>query len=156
MRETRLAPEYGSLIEAAKEAAGHAYAPYSGFGVGAAVLGGSGAVHVGCNVESGAYPAGVCAERIAVGAAVAAGEERLAAVAVAGRWAGLQTLVPCGICLQLLVEFGLDLTVVSKQRGRWIAQPLDALLPMAFTLPEGVAPGPRAPLGRPTPQSEES
>jgi cytidine deaminase len=136
MAETTLGPELGLLIEAAKEAAGHAYAPYSGFGVGAAVLGGSGVVHVGCNVESGAYPAGVCAERVAVGAAIAAGEQRLVAVAVAGRQEGLETLVPCGVCLQLLAEFGPGLTVVSKQRGRWVAQPVGALLPMAFSLPE--------------------
>ena len=61
MVETTLSPELGRLIEAAKEAAGHAYAPYSGFGVGAAVMGGSGAVHVGCNVESALVPGrGVC------------------------------------------------------------------------------------------------
>jgi cytidine deaminase len=126
------------LIEAAKAVAVNAYAPYSGFGVGAAVLGGSGAVHVGCNVESAAYPAGVCAERVAVGAAVAAREERLVAVAVAGRREGLQTLVPCGVCLQLLAEFGEGLTIVSMQRGRWVAQPVGAFLPMAFSLPESV------------------
>jgi len=131
-----LGPELGRLIDAAKGAAGHAYAPYSGFGVGAAVLGGSGVVHVGCNVESASYPAGVCAERVAVGAAIAAGEERLVAVAVAGEKEGLETLVPCGVCLQLLAEFGAGLTVVSKQHGRWLAQPVSELLPLAFSLPE--------------------
>lgn len=136
MGETTLGSESGRLIDAAKTAAGRAYAPYSGFGVGAAVLGGSGAVHVGCNVESASSPAGVCAERVAVGAAIAAGEERLVAVAVAARREGLETLVPCGVCLQLLAEFGVGLTIVSKQRGRWVAQPVSALLPLAFSLPE--------------------
>ena len=72
-----------------------------------------------------------------MGAAIAAGEERLVAVAVAGPQESLETLVPCGVCLQLLAEFGPGLTVVSKQRGRWVAQPVSALLPVAFSLPEG-------------------
>jgi cytidine deaminase len=122
----------GALIDAAKEAAQEAYAPYSGFRVGAAVRGGSGRLYLGCNVENASYPVGLCAERNAVGSAIAAGEEALEAIALAS--AGeVETLLPCGMCRQFLAEFG-DLPVVTKQGGRWLAQPLSTLLPAAFSL----------------------
>jgi cytidine deaminase len=134
--EEALTPEDRALIQAAREAADRAYAPYSRFRVGAAVRGASGQVYRGCNVENASYPVGLCAERNALGSAVAAGEERIEAVAVAPGGEALETLLPCGMCRQFLAEFG-DLRVLSKQAGRWLAQPLSTLLPAAFRLEEG-------------------
>lgn len=133
--EESLSPELGRLIEAAKAAASRAYAPYSGFGVGAAVLSEAGTVHLGVNVENASFPAGLCAERAAAAAAVAAGHRDLRAVAVAPAGADVETLLPCGFCLQFLSELGRDLLVVAKERGRWVARPVSALLPAPFSLP---------------------
>ena len=83
-----------------------AYAPYSGFWVGAAVLDGDGRVHLGCNVENAAYPEGICAEANALGSMVAGGGRRIAAIAVAGGGAaGLAACTPCGGCRQRIWEF---------------------------------------------------
>lgn len=133
MGEEQLTPELARLIQAAREAAAHAYAPYSGLRVGAAVLAASGRIYPGCNVENSSYPVGLCAERNAVGSAVAAGERELQAIALSGGMEELQTLTPCGMCRQFLVEFG-ELTVVTKQDGHWVAEPLSALLPSPFRL----------------------
>jgi cytidine deaminase len=131
-----LMPDDSTLVEAAQAAAENAYAPYSRFRVGAAVRGASGRIYEGCNVENASYPVGLCAERNALGSAVAAGEERIEAVAVASADASLETLLPCGMCRQFLSEFG-DLRMLTKQAGRWVAQPLSTLLPAAFRLEQG-------------------
>ena len=102
------------LFAAAEQAADRAYAPYSGFAVGAAVAGESGRVYLGVNVENAAYPAGLCAERAALAAAVTAGERCPRAVAVAAG-PGADCL-PCGVCLQALAEFG-DPDVVARAGG---------------------------------------
>jgi cytidine deaminase len=131
-----LRPELGALVEEARRAAARAYAPYSGFRVGAAVLAASGKVYTGCNVENSSFPVGLCAERNALAAAVAAGEREMRALAVAGAGETAETagtLAPCGMCLQFMSEFG-DLEVVSKQRAHWVVQPLSVLLPQAFRL----------------------
>ncbi len=122
------------MIEAARAAAARAYAPYSGFRVGAAVLVASGRVYAGCNVENASYPVGLCAERNAVGSAVAAGETALVAVAVASLDLDPDDLTPCGMCRQFLAEFGRDILVVCRQGGAWRAVELRELLPGAFTL----------------------
>jgi cytidine deaminase len=119
------------VVKAAREVRSHAYAPYSRFLVGAAVLGESGRVFTGVNVENASYPLTVCAERNAVAAAVAAGERSIEAVAVvAGE--GKPT-PPCGGCRQVLSEFGPHMTVVSETpegvRAQWN---LAELLPEAF------------------------
>ena len=91
------------LIAAAQAAREHAYAPYSKFHVGAALLDEQGRIHAGCNVENAAYPQGWCAETSALAVMVAAGGRRVLAVAVCA--VGDQTITPCGGCRQKLSEF---------------------------------------------------
>jgi len=107
-----------------------AYAPYSRFPVGAALRTASGEVFVGVNVENAAYPAGVCAERTAVFSAVAAGQREFVAIAVASPGAGS----PCGICRQVLAEFGVDTEVIIADAEGVIRQVLTVaeLLPDSF------------------------
>lgn len=121
-----------ALLRAADGAMRHAYAPYSGFKVGAAVRGASGAVYAGANVENAAYPQGQCAEASALGALVSAGEVAITAVAVVGEHA--ERCSPCGGCRQRLSEFGKPETPVYL--GRPGTEPetvtLADLLPGAF------------------------
>jgi cytidine deaminase len=120
------------LRERAMAAMDRAYAPYSGFRVGAALLGSDGSITDGCNVENASYPAGICAERAALAAAVAHGERSFVAIAIATE---AQTPTPpCGLCRQALVEFSPALAVISVSRsGGEAAWPLSTLLPHAFT-----------------------
>lgn len=126
------------LRERALAAMDRAYAPYSGFHVGAALLGTDGSVTEGCNIENASFPATLCAERNAVGAAVTRGVHSFVAVVVATE-AEVPT-PPCGVCRQVLVEFAPHLHVISITRqgaeARWT---LDQLLPDAFT-PRYLAP----------------
>jgi cytidine deaminase len=117
-------------VAAARVARAQAYAPYSQFAVGAALVDDAGAVFVGCNVENAAYPSSICAERGAVMAAVAAGSRRFSFIVIVTD-ADVPT-PPCGSCRQVLAEFGLDLLVISvgaKDESRWR---LRDLLPDAF------------------------
>ena len=102
-----------ALLERALAAAAAAYAPYSHFRVGAVVVAASGRRYSGVNVENAAYPVGQCAERVALGAAVTAGERGLRAVAVASPDGDA---LPCGACLQARSEFG-DPVVVARAAG---------------------------------------
>lgn len=121
-----------TLRERAAAAMERAYAPYSGFKVGAALLGSDGSVSDGCNVESAAYPAGMCAERAALAAAVARGVRSFRAIAIVTS-ADAPT-PPCGMCRQALVEFSPQLDVVSFTRsGAEAVWTLSDLLPHAFT-----------------------
>lgn len=92
------------LIAAAKAAGQKAYAPYSGFPVGAALLGEDGRIYTGCNVENASYGLGLCAERAAVAAMVGAGVRRFTAAAVFAP-AARRPVSPCGACRQVMVEF---------------------------------------------------
>lgn len=119
------------LIAYAMNAREHAYAPYSRFKVGAALLGRSGKVYTGCNVENASYPAGTCAERCAVGKAVSEGEREFTAIAVIGDSEG--PCAPCGICRQVLSEFNPYMRVImTNLRGDTRVCAVSELLPGAF------------------------
>jgi cytidine deaminase len=121
-----------ALVAAARAARRHAHAPYSRFKVGAAVRAG-GAIHAGANVENASYGLTLCAERVAVGAAVTAGARRLEAVAIASGTD--EPTPPCGACLQTLAELGgpgLPIVLVGA-RGARVETTLGELLPRAFS-----------------------
>ncbi|HET6284548.1 MAG TPA: cytidine deaminase [Polyangia bacterium] len=122
-----------ALLKAARAVRRRAFAPYSGFAVGAAVLDQAGRIHVGCNVENASYGLTVCAERNAVAAAVAAGARSIRAVAVIT--AAAPAASPCGACRQVLAEFGAADTPVllAGPRGPAREHSLGALLPQSFT-----------------------
>lgn len=120
-----------ALRDAARAVQRRAWAPYSRFQVGAALLDDQGRLHVGCNVENATFGATVCAERNAVGSAVADGARRFVAVAVVTD-AG-HPVMPCGICRQVLAEFADDLEVFAYDgTGNLRVSSLDALLPERF------------------------
>jgi cytidine deaminase len=120
------------LLEAARRVRAHAHAPYSRYQVGAAVRAASGRVYAGANVENASYGLALCAERSAVAAAIAAGEKRLSAVAVVT--ATSPPAAPCGMCRQVLAEFGDDAlpVLLTNDRGERQDTTLGALLPHAF------------------------
>ena len=119
---------FEDLIRSASAARKQAYAPYSGFAVGAAVQCKSGAVFVGSNIENISYGLTICAERIAIGSAVAAGEREFVAIAVVADTT--EPIVPCGACRQFLAEFAPDLIIVSATvRGDQKVENLSHLLP---------------------------
>lgn len=123
------------LVREALEARERAYAPYSGYRVGAAILAEDGRIYRGCNVENVSYPACLCAERVAIGAMVAAGCTRFEALAVATKDGG----TPCGVCLQVLAEFAGDRdprVVCASESGRSAEYVLRDLLPHAFASSE--------------------
>jgi cytidine deaminase len=129
-----LSPAEQVLAQAARAARAHAYAPYSGYAVGAAVLTDDGQVVAGCNVENASYGLSVCAERVAVFRAIAAGARRLVAAAVCTPDGG----TPCGACRQVLLEFA----DAPESFAVWVVSPdrviarytLAELLPHGFRL----------------------
>jgi cytidine deaminase len=118
------------LIQLAQEARQRAYVPYSNYQVGAALVTPSGKFFTGCNVENAAYPASLCAERVAVFKAVSEGERQFAAIAVVSSNGG----TPCGSCRQVLAEFGSDTVVMIADSDGKLHQETSvaALLPCAF------------------------
>lgn len=128
------APEWKLLLEAAWAAREKAYAPYSGFRVGAAIILENGLIVAGCNVENAAYPLSLCAERVALCAAVAqTGIQRgeLAALAIVAESSA--PALPCGACRQALAEFAEDLPMLAANGQSRVLHSLKTLLPDAFT-----------------------
>lgn len=117
------------LILTAHDCRGRAYAPYSHYQVGAAVLTGEGRIFVGCNVENASYSVTLCAERCAVGSAIAAGQRDLQAIAIVTD----KIASPCGACRQFLVEFNPQMIVVlADTAGRRVMHKAMDLLPGFF------------------------
>lgn len=126
------APAIDVLFAAASAVREHAYAPYSGYRVGAALADESGRVFAGCNVENAAYPVGTCAEAGAIAAMAAGGGRRIAAILVLAD--GPELVTPCGACRQRIREFGRDETPVhlADPGGVKRTLTLGELLPFAF------------------------
>lgn len=123
-----------ALVELAKKARRHAYAPYSGFAVGAAVLAADGRVFSGCNIENASYGLTNCAERTAIFSAVAAGARELAALAVVAE--GDLPCSPCGACRQVIAEFAVERIILANLTGKMQVVTKEELLPFAFSLAE--------------------
>jgi len=127
-----MALEVDALVREAIAAREQAYAPYSDFAVGAALLTASGRIFHGCNVENASYGLSLCAERVAMFAAVAAGERGFIALAVVADTA--REVSPCGACRQVMVEFNPDMPVIlANLRGAVHVVTAGELLPGAFT-----------------------
>jgi len=121
-----------ALIAAAQQARERAYCPYSKFHVGAALETEDGTVFGGCNVENASFGGTICAERTALVTAVAAGHQKFRRIAVTSD--ADEPVAPCGLCRQVLAEFGTDLEVISVgAKGRRRTWRLTELLPSAFT-----------------------
>ena len=127
-----LTPADAALVEAAKAATYNSYSPYSHFSVGAAVRLENGEIVQGSNQENAAYSPTICAERCATSCAIAAGERRFKAIAIA---AEKQAAWPCGICRQVLREFACDLdmpVIIGKAGSEYMVKTLGELLPESF------------------------
>jgi cytidine deaminase len=124
------------LLDQARRAREAAYAPYSSFTVGAAVLTAAGEIFSGCNIENASLGATICAERVAIFRAVAAGCRDLNALAVIADTP--EPVAPCGLCRQVLAEFTPDcLVLMANMAGRIRLANLTELLPLAFRWPSG-------------------
>lgn len=118
------------LMKMAIEARQNAYAPYSRFAVGAALLAESGRVYTGCNIENASYGLTCCAERNAIFAAVGAGERRFKMLAVAAD--SPEPVAPCGACRQVIAEFGIPLVVMGNLKEATKTMTAEELLPYGF------------------------
>ena len=140
--------EFSQLVKAACEARLRSYSPYSKFRVGAALLGESGTIYPGTNVENASIGLSICAERSAIFRAVAEGEKGFTAIAICAD--GAVPTLPCGACRQVLIEFGrgLRVLVVGDQglQGEVLQFTLEELIPHAFeTFVDNLAPEPEGP-----------
>ncbi len=123
--------DYKVLLEKAFLAREMAYAPYSGFKVGAAILSGGGEIYTGCNIENASYGLSICAERTALFNAVSKGHKDFTAIAIAAS----EGVSPCGACRQVLVEFSPEADVITpNQEGSLDIIKVRELLPAAFSL----------------------
>ena len=127
-----------TLIQYALEAMGRAYAPYSGYKVGAALLCADGAVYQGCNIENASYTPTICAERTAFSKAVSEGQRDFVAIAICGGKDGVieGLFPPCGVCRQVMREFCNDdfLVYMVEPEGKFQTRTLAQLLPDSFSL----------------------
>ncbi len=129
-------PLIHKLLAAARQGREAAHAPYSNFPVGAAVLTASGHIFTGCNIENASFGATMCAERVAIFAAVAAGQRQFQALAVVADTP--EPVAPCGLCRQVLAEFSPACQIIlANLKGDYQVLTLDQLLPMAFKFPPG-------------------
>lgn len=120
------------LLKIAQEARGHAYAPYSGFRVGAVLVDIDGQVFTGCNVENASFGLTICAERVAVSKAISEGSYQFSRLLITG---GEEVITPCGACRQVLAEFAPNLIVIcASDSGMMIQYQLKELLPQSFAL----------------------
>ena len=125
--------KYEELIEKAKDASKKAYAPYSNFKVGACVLTENDKIYTGCNFENASYGLSICAERNAIGSAIAEGETKIKAIAIYSP--NMYNCTPCGACRQVINEFKTENTVVITVAGNEIiTNTIDELLPGGFAL----------------------
>lgn len=122
------------LIEAAIEARAKSYSPYSGFSVGAALLGASGKIFTGANIESASYTPTVCAERVAFFSAVHSGEKSFTAIAIVGGMDGISDFVaPCGVCRQVMAEFAdADFEIILYNGTEARVHTLAEMFPFSF------------------------
>ena len=119
------------LLKIAKEASLHAYVPYSGFPVGAALECEGGQVFTGCNIENAAYGSTMCAERVAIFKAVSEGFTKFCRIAIYGEGKGY--CMPCGSCRQVMAEFSPEREVLcAKAGGGYVSYPLNRLMPYTF------------------------
>ena len=118
------------LIAYAVKAREYAYAPYSGFKVGAAVQTKSGRIYSGCNIEDSSYGLSNCAERTAIFKAVSEGEHQLVAIAVVADTT--EPVSPCGACRQVMAEFGIEKIILTNLRGERKIMTLEEILPFRF------------------------
>ncbi len=121
------------LLEMALEVRKHAYAPYSKFKVGAALLDTSGQVFTGCNVENASYGLSICAERVAISKAISEGSNRFSRLLIVG---GQNIITPCGACRQVLAEFASDdlVLICANESGEMLQYDLEELFPQSFVL----------------------
>ncbi len=122
---------YDQLVQKAYEAMAFSYSPYSNFKVGAALLTESGAVYTGCNIEIASYGATNCAERTAIFKAISEGEKAFKAIAVVS--SSKDYTFPCGICRQVIVEFGKDIDIIVAKDYDYEVYKIEELLPKSFT-----------------------
>ena len=120
------------LHQAAIAARNQSHSPYSKYKVGSALRLTSGEIFSGCNIENASYGLTICAERIALGNAISAGNKNITAVAV---YSPIDSISPCGACRQFIIEFGSDVIVLFKQDKKNIQKKINELLPFQFKMP---------------------
>lgn len=129
---TKLPIQLRELVKAAIEARNRAYAPYSNYFVGSALIDEKGRVFSGCNVENASYPAGLCAERTAIVKMVSEGGRKIKVIVVAA--SSQDPVFPCGMCLQVIQEFGseAEIIAINKKGDRFYKSKMSKVFPFAF------------------------
>ena len=124
--------QFEKMLKKAKAACNRAYAPYSDYYVGAAVMGASGKIYAGCNIENAAYGSTMCAERVAIFKAISEGDNGIRAIVICSE--GEEFPYPCGACLQVMSEFNEEgsMVIALENGGEIEAHALKELLPMPF------------------------